>query len=116
MKLVHVFASTENFASEADLTRFVGPTYTPDGEEIPSRFGNEVGLSSYEPACIECMVSDTPSKISDLLSGVSYGRSWAHAIGAEASFCAAVCIFPPNLVATPERSSIQYLGAYEFED
>lgn len=115
MQLVHVFASSEIFATSADLTRFVRPTYTADGDEIPSRFGKDVGLSSYEPACIECMVSDTPRKISDLLSGASYGQSWAHTLRTEDSFCAAVCIFPPNVVVAPERSSLQYFGAYEFE-
>jgi len=115
MPRVHVFASLRNFASEAELIEFVRPTYTKEGDEVPSSFGREVGISSFESGCIECMVSAKPQKIFELLSGASYGSSWIHGLHVEDEFCAAVCIYPPNVVATPARSSFKYLGAYEFD-
>ncbi len=57
MATVHVFVSTGRFHSSEEMRRFIDETYTDDGDGIPSPFMREVGLSEYEPMCIEAIHS-----------------------------------------------------------
>jgi hypothetical protein len=115
MPKVHVFASTDLFAEAASLERFVMPAYNDDGDEIPSEFMRETGLKCHEPACIERIHSKEPKRLTDLLAGASYGASWLAQASAETCFRSAVCVYPPNVLTSPARSSMVYLGAYDYE-
>lgn len=53
MTQVYLFVSNERFHSEEELDSYVDRTYTEDGEGIDSAFMTEVGLTSFESACID---------------------------------------------------------------
>ena len=62
MATVHVFVATRRFASEREMDEFIDPTFTQDGDIVPSRFMREVELGGYEPGCIEA-VHDADEKL-----------------------------------------------------
>ncbi|MGV8868516.1 MAG: immunity 22 family protein [Janthinobacterium svalbardensis] len=117
--IVHVFVCSGRFASREALQAYLAPTYTEDGDEVPSPFFLETGLTCYEPACFESAMLASPAPLAQLLDGVSYGDSWlaqacadAAAQGVLADTC--VCVFAPNQLAHPQRSSLYYVGSYAY--
>ena len=78
MSLVHVFTSTQRFSSLADMQRFVDPTYSSNGDMIPSRFMKEAALTGYEPACIEAIFSPESKSVVQLLTEASYCEQWLY--------------------------------------
>jgi hypothetical protein len=113
MALVHVFASTGRFGSEEDVRRFVDMTYTADGDAVRSPFPREIGLEDeYDPGCIEVVHSSTLLPIRQLLRDVSYGDQWVARIDPDRQADTVICVFPPNLVAAPQDSSLEYCGAF----
>ena len=74
MNTVHIFISTGRFKSLDEMRAYIDETYTDDGDGIPSTFMNEVGLSEYEPHCIEAFPSKSakPVPLSELVAGASY--------------------------------------------
>ena len=112
---VHVFTCSGRFASREALQAFLAPTYTEDGDEVPSPFFLETGLTQYEPACVESAMLASPAPLAQLLDGVSYGDSWLAQACADAQDVladASVCVFAPNQLAHPQRSSLYYVGSY----
>ena len=67
MPIVHIIVSTQRFASIERMREFIDPTYTEDGDLIPSPFFNEVQLANHEPACIEVIHVAEPTSLQDLL-------------------------------------------------
>jgi hypothetical protein len=62
MPTVHVFVSTGRFRSSDELRAYIDPDYDEedeDGDRIPSPFMTEVGLTRYEPMCIEAIPSES---------------------------------------------------------
>ena len=117
--IVHVFACSGRFASREALQAYLSPTYTDDGDAVPSPFFVETGLSQYEPACIESALLPSPVPLAQLLDGVSYGDSWLAQAGADADAQGvladtSVCVFAPNQLAHPQRSSLHYVGSYRY--
>ena len=113
--MVHVFTCSGRFASREALQAYLAPTYTEDGDELPSPFILETGLTQYEPACVESAMLASPAPLAQLLDGVSYGDSWlALACADEQDVLAdtCVCVFAPNQLAHPQRSSLHYVGSY----
>lgn len=116
--MVHVFACSGRFASWEALQAYLAPTYTEDGDEVPSPFFLETGLTQYEPACFESALLPSPAPLAQLLDGVSYGDSWlalacADADGKKLLADTCVCVFAPNQLAHPQRSSLlHYVGSY----
>ena len=114
---VHVFACSGRFASWEALQAYVSPAYTEDGDAVPAPFILETGLTDYEPACIESALQASPAPLAPLLDGVSYPDSWlaqacADADGQHLLADTAVCVFAPNQLAHPERSSLRHVGSY----
>jgi hypothetical protein len=114
MAIVHVFASTSRFRSFEEMRTFIDQTYTEDGDGVPSGFMQEIGLSRYEPGCIEAIHVEHPMPLPELLAGVSYAEQWARQLDRSRSADAAICVFAPNVVEHPEGSSLDYCGAYEY--
>ena len=117
--IVHVFACSGRFASWEALQAFLSPTYTQEGDALASAFFVETGLTHYEPACFESALLASAVPLAQLLDGVSYGDSWlAHACAdADAQGVLAdtsVCVFAPNRLAHPQRSSLHYVGSYRY--
>jgi hypothetical protein len=116
MDQVHVFISTGRFRSFGEMRRYIDPRYTPDGDFIPSAFMQEVGLSGYEPGCIEALLSVTgrPAPLSELLVGASYADQWIVNLDWERQADAAICVYSPNELAHPDGSTLEYLGAFPY--
>ena len=114
-KDLHLFISTGRFRSFEDMRAFIDPTYTEDGDALPSAFMGEVGLSDFEPGCIEAIHRRHPTKLATLLEGASYADQWLPQLDGNRTADAAICVFPPNRLRHPHRSSLQYLGSYPFE-
>ena len=117
--MVHVFTCSGRFASREALEAYLSPTYTEDGDEVPSPFFLETGLTCYEPACFESAMLASPAPLAQLLDGVSYGDSWLAQACADAQSVLAdtsVCVFAPNQLAHPQRSSLHYVGSYACAD
>lgn len=114
MNTVHVFISKDRFHSFDEMRRFVEETYTEDGDGIPSPFMREIGLSGYEPGCIECMHRPQPVTLAELLAGASYSEQWLPSVDRPRLADAAICVFVPNKVRHPHGSSLEYIGAFEY--
>ena len=112
-----MFACSGRFASWEALQAYVSPAYTEDGDAVPSPFMLETGLTDYEPACIESALQASPAPLAQLLDGVSYAGSWLAQACADAQGMLAdtgVCVFAPNRLAHPQRSSLHYVGSYAY--
>ena len=114
MDRVHVFISTGRFRSFEDLRAFIDPTYTVDGEAVPSPFMREVALTGFEPGCIEAIHECAPTTLATLLAGASYADQWLAKVDASRVADAAVCVFAPNRVRRPHGSSMEYAGGYDY--
>jgi hypothetical protein len=114
MDTVHVFVTTGRFRSFAEMRAFVEETYTEDGDGVPSVFMQEVGLTEYEPGCIECVHRPAPVPLHELLAGASYSDQWLPQLPAGRLADAAICVFAPNRVGQPEGCSLEYVGAFEY--
>ena len=57
MPSVYIFAALGRFKSLSEMRQFIDKTHTEDGDYIDSDFIREVGLSGYEPNCIESVCS-----------------------------------------------------------
>lgn len=115
MPTVHIFSSSGRFHSFEELRLFTHETYTADGDAIPSAFMREVGLSGYEPMCIEASWKEQLIPLPDLLSGASHSEQWIRHLPSTKLADAAICVFEPNLVRHPAECSLEYCGAFEYE-
>ncbi|GAB3095807.1 hypothetical protein GCM10027159_14160 [Lysobacter terrae] len=113
MIYVHVFVSKSRFSSRQKLREFYEPSYSEEGDMVPSSFMREVTLKGYEPAAIEAVHFDTARNVAELLRGVSYAGQWVPRVRSDLSANCAICLFCPNVPMTPERSSLKYLGRFE---
>lgn len=117
--IVHVFACSGRFASWAALQAYLTPTYTEDGDAVPSPFILETDLTCYAPACFESAMLASPAPLAQLLDGVSYADSWlaqacADADGQGLLADTVVCVFAPNQLAHPQSSVLHYVGSYAY--
>ena len=111
---VHVFISTGRFRSFEDMSDFIDETYTEDGDGIPSAFMTEVGLTDYEPGCIEAIHRDAPMLLTTLLMGASYADQWLPQLDGSLTADSAICLFSPNQAHRPDGSSLHYVGAFRY--
>ncbi|MGK5028696.1 immunity 22 family protein [Janthinobacterium sp. DSP2-3-3] len=119
MLTVHVFACSGRFVSREALQAYLSPRYTQDGAELPPPFFLETGLTHYEPAGVESTLLASPAPLVQLLDGISYGDSWLAQACADADAQGlladtSVCVFAPNQLAHPERSSLHHVGSYAY--
>lgn len=115
MPVVHIFIDTGRFKSFEEMRSFVDVSYTEEGEGIPSYFMREVGLSAYEPGCIETIHHKKPVALETLLEGSSHAQQWLPKLDRSRTADAAICVFAPNRVQTPHGSSLEYVGAFEYD-
>src|SRR5687768_14863252 len=97
------------------MRAFIDKRYTEDGDGVPSDFIREVGLSGYEPGCIEAIHERAPIALANLLARASYADQWLPNVDVERVADSAICVFAPNRVAQPSASSLEYVGAYDYE-
>ncbi|MDI6104721.1 immunity 22 family protein [Actinoplanes sp. NEAU-A12] len=114
MTIVHVFVSTGRFASEKELRTFIEPTYTAEGDAVPSRFIEEIGLHEYEPFTIETTHAGEAMPVRQLLRDASWAEEWLINLDPELWADSGVCVFPPNVIAAPRDSSLEYCGAFTY--
>src|SRR4051794_23583971 len=108
MPTVHVFISTGRILSLEELCGFIVPTYTEEGDEVPSPFMREVGLDGYEPGCVEVFYWGQPISLTDLLDAASYSGQWLPWLDGTKQAEAAVCVFAPSVVRRPHHCSLEY--------
>ena len=116
--MVHVFTCSGRFPSWEALQAYLAPAYTEDGDAVPSPFFLETGLTDYEPACFESALLAAPAPLAELLDGVSYADNWLAQACADAQGLLAdtvVCVFAPNRLAHPHRSSLHHVGSYVYD-
>jgi hypothetical protein len=111
---VHIFIDTGRFKSLAEMSSFIDERYTEDGEGVPSAFMREVGLSEYEPGCIEAIYHEKPVALETLLDHASYAAQWLPKLDGSRTADAAICVFAPNRVQG-HRCSLEYVGAFEYD-
>jgi hypothetical protein len=46
---------------------------------------------------------------------VSHGDQWVPRLDGARTADSAICVFAPNAVAHPERTSLEYVGAFGYE-
>jgi Immunity protein 22 len=114
---VYVFVSTGRFSSFEQMREYIDMTYSEDGEAVDSVFIREVGLESYEPACIEAITSKSgvAVAISELLLGSSWADQWIHRLPAGVTADSAICVFDPNRLRQPNGCTLEYLGEFDYE-
>ena len=115
MPLVFVFSSCGRFASSEEFRRFVEPSHNGDGELVPSPFMLETGCEGYEPACVEAGTSAAPVPLSQLLRGASYSEQRLASVPDATPADAVLCVYAPNVLSRPERSSMTFHGAIEYQ-
>jgi hypothetical protein len=76
----------------------------------------EVGLSGYEPGCIEAIRSESgqPIPLAELLAGASYADQWLPCLDSSRRADAAIGVFAPNRLARPEACSLEDIGAFQY--
>lgn len=112
--LVHIFVSTDQFQSLKDVRSFIDPTYTEDGDIVPSVFIKEIELTNYEPNCIEAIYSVHKTVLWTLLAKASYAEQWLDHVDATIEANTAICVFAPNHVSIPNNCSLSYCGAFTY--
>jgi hypothetical protein len=111
---VHVFISTGRFRSNEEVRAFIDATYTDDGIGVPSAFMREVGLTECEPGCVETFHQSNQVDVAKLLAGVSYGDQWLSRVDGRRLADSAICVFAPNRLSHPQRSSLEYVGTFAY--
>ena len=53
--------------------------------------------------------------VATLLKGASYAEQWLPQLDGSRTADSAICVFPPNRMRHPHRSSLEYLGSCQFE-
>jgi hypothetical protein len=114
MAHMHLFICTGRFRSFDAMRAFIDETYTEDGDAVASDFIREVDLTSYEPMCIEAIHSKTAVPLPSLLKGASYGSQWLSTLPPNLKASAAICVFEPNEVLSPQNSSLIYVGPFAY--
>jgi hypothetical protein len=103
---VHVFVSAGRFRSLEERRAFIDPKYTEDGDGVPSCFMREVELSGSEPGCIEAIHRGQAWPLPELSAAASYTDQWAPQPARLQCADDAICMFEPNRLAHPARSSL----------
>jgi hypothetical protein len=115
MDTLHVFVAVGRFDSFEAMREFIDPEYDENGDSVPSKFIQEVGLTDFEPGCIEAIISDRGIvQVKDLLRYASYSDQWLDLLPVNSQADSAICVFSPNAVSRPQDSSLTYLGEYRY--
>ncbi len=112
---VHVFVSCGRFASADELAQFVEPTYTEDGDRVASKFMAEIGLESFEPMAIERVFYRKPIDLLSAIPSFSYADQFRIVRLEQTPIDAIICVYSPNIVRVPNRSSLDYVGAFKYD-
>jgi hypothetical protein len=112
---VHIFVSCGRFADADELAHFVEPDYTEEGDLIPSQFMAEIGLESYEPMTIEREFYRRPIELLSALPAFSYANQFPLVRLDQTIVDTIICVYSPNIVRTPNRSSLDYVGVFRFD-
>ena len=114
MPAVNIFLAHQRFDSAAALNRFV---FTVNGQS--SRFLQEVGFTHFDPEHIHIVFNTKADSIYQLLQDTPDFHCWGYKVRHMAGlFDAAILVYEPNQMQTPEASSLYYVGrlVYKFPD
>ena len=83
---------------------------------IPSQFMREIGLiDHYEPMAIESEHFGRPLDLLSAIPGFSYSDQFRVVRTAPTLVDTVVCVYSPNVPASPEKSSLDYIGAFNYD-
>src|SRR5262245_46677071 len=115
MDQVHIFCARGKFPDDQRLSRFVTPTYSEDGELIPSQFMREIGLiDNYDPTAIESERFDRPLELLAAIIGFSYSDQFRVVRVDPTLVDTVICVYSPNAPQTPQRSTLDYVGVFSY--
>ena len=115
MAVLHLFTCSGRFGSFEEMRSFIDPTYTEDGDMMPSAFMKEVQLEEFEPAGIEAIWEPRPLPLSQLLRESSWADQWLPQVDRSLSASEAICVFEPNRLRQPTRTSLKYCGTCRYD-
>ena len=115
MGVLHLFVCSGRFNSFEEMRSFIDPTYTEDGDMMPSEFMKEVKLEEFEPTCIEAFWEPQPRPLSELLHKSSCAEQWLSQVDPSLSDSQAICVFEPNQLREPTGTSLRYCGSYRYD-
>jgi hypothetical protein len=115
MQTVHVYAAIGRFKSWDEIQEFIHPKYDENGDAFKSKFMESIGMTEYEPMCIETIHSPMLKRIHELLRGVSYESQWATKVDPSIEADSVICVYEPNIVTKPNGSELRYCGAYTYD-
>ena len=113
MQYVHIFVGKDNLIKLDDINTYCDPIYTEDGDRIDSKFFSEIGLTHYEPACIERVVVGKDIDIADALLPCSFSSRWIHLLP-KMIITHSILIYRPNEITKVNTTMVRYIGKYEF--
>jgi len=117
MPSVLLFISLRGFESEEALARYLHPSYSEDGDMIPSDFIREVALTNYEPMCIEAVYEEEPTAVRHLVAGCSHADQWARRLPQDLKADVSVVVYSPNTVSFPEAARrLQFCGIFPYSE
>lgn len=114
MPTVHVFAAPNRFQSSTEILEYIEPASSHDGDLIPSGFMVQTGLQWFEPACIETMHRTSAMPLRRLIRGASYLDQWIDELDTDVETNAAILVYEPNVLESPQPSELTYCGAFEY--
>jgi hypothetical protein len=113
---VHVFAGPARFPDAETLLGFLHLPLPRAGAAgvWPSAFGREVGLdaANYDAGSIAFALSTEVRTVRELAADHPGSASWS--CGGHTGH-EVVIVYPPNVMAHPERCSLTYLGEFDGE-
>ena len=106
MPAVNIFLAHRRFASTDELRQF---TLSANG--TAAKFLQEVGLEEADPTKIKLIHKAEGETLFRLLAGAPDFDRWGNKVRYLAGvYDTAVLVYEPNLMKTPEASSLYYLG------
>jgi len=115
MPVLHLFISEGRFTSEQEVNEYIQPSYNEDGDQIDSPFMKEIALSFFEPSCIETTFENYSIELCKILQGSSYEEQWVNKVPDNEKANVAIAVYEPNEVKKPNKSSLKYVGRYNYE-
>lgn len=99
----------------------VATVYEPEADALPAEFRDV--LTEQDVAAIrtgpeyfaELAGRDSPKWLRNVLAEASYSEQWLSCLSDLATADAAICVFEPNRVASPESRSLDYCGSFTYD-
>ena len=111
MPAVNIFLANRRFTSRDEMKHFV---LSQNGKS--ARFMQEIGLQDANLSNIKLIYNPDAESIYNLLEGAPDFDRWGRKVQFVAgSYDSAILVYEPNLMRTPEATSLYYMGRLVYE-